>query len=364
MLQIYRTVIINMVMIIIHKHTIKTYEEVWHIIPFLTKCKVKVKVNLVQALRLCTGRTAYRESRGIALLFHDHGTRRGEGSASRPGRSLPPGKIQYSLYRRLGGPQGRSGQVRKISPPPGFDLDFYHLKFYLFVIKCYFYNYVYNIWLWHLIKPQTICTICYVYVFLLLCLCIYNVKFLYSYCYVYVFLLLCLCILIVMFMYFYCYVYVFLSLCLCILIVMFMYFYGYVYVFLLLYVCVLIVMFMYSYFYVYIFICLCILIVMFTYSYFYVYIFLCLCILIVMFMYSYCYVYIFLLLCLCIFIVTSMYSYCYVYVFLLSCFMYSYCYVYVLLLLFIICSVYSLFILPTGTLRFPDWGFSVLFPQL
>jgi hypothetical protein len=25
------------------------------------------------------------------------------------------------LYRRLGGPQGRSGQVRKISPQPGFD---------------------------------------------------------------------------------------------------------------------------------------------------------------------------------------------------------------------------------------------------
>jgi hypothetical protein len=25
------------------------------------------------------------------------------------------------LYRRLGGPQGRSGQVRKTSPPPGFD---------------------------------------------------------------------------------------------------------------------------------------------------------------------------------------------------------------------------------------------------
>ena len=24
-------------------------------------------------------------------------------------------------YRRLGGPQGRSGQVWKISPPPGFD---------------------------------------------------------------------------------------------------------------------------------------------------------------------------------------------------------------------------------------------------
>jgi hypothetical protein len=25
------------------------------------------------------------------------------------------------LYRRLGGPQDRSGQVRKISPPTGFD---------------------------------------------------------------------------------------------------------------------------------------------------------------------------------------------------------------------------------------------------
>ena len=35
--------------------------------------------------------------------------------------ALPPGKTQYPLYRRLGGPQGRSGQVRKISPPAGFD---------------------------------------------------------------------------------------------------------------------------------------------------------------------------------------------------------------------------------------------------
>jgi len=31
-------------------------------------------------------------------------------------------RAQYPLYRRLGGPQGRSGRVRKISPPPtGFD---------------------------------------------------------------------------------------------------------------------------------------------------------------------------------------------------------------------------------------------------
>jgi hypothetical protein len=81
-----------------------------------------VKCSFVQALRLCTGRTAHRGSRGILLYpFMTTALEGGEGSASRPGRSLPPGETQYPLYRRLGGPQGRSGQVRKISPPPGFD---------------------------------------------------------------------------------------------------------------------------------------------------------------------------------------------------------------------------------------------------
>jgi hypothetical protein len=35
--------------------------------------------------------------------------------------ALPPRKTRYPLYRRLGGPQGRSGQVRKFSFLPGFD---------------------------------------------------------------------------------------------------------------------------------------------------------------------------------------------------------------------------------------------------
>ena len=35
--------------------------------------------------------------------------------------ALPPEKSRYPLYRKLGGPQGRSGRVRKISPPSGFD---------------------------------------------------------------------------------------------------------------------------------------------------------------------------------------------------------------------------------------------------
>jgi hypothetical protein len=34
---------------------------------------------------------------------------------------LPLEKTRYPLYRRLDGAQGRSGQVWKISPPPGFD---------------------------------------------------------------------------------------------------------------------------------------------------------------------------------------------------------------------------------------------------
>ena len=80
---------------------------------------VKVKCTLLQALRFCIGRTSHRGSRGIALLFLYHGTRRGEESASHPGRSLPPRKTRYPLYRRLGGPRGRSGQVRNILPPTG-----------------------------------------------------------------------------------------------------------------------------------------------------------------------------------------------------------------------------------------------------
>jgi hypothetical protein len=59
-----------------------------------------------------------RVDRGIDLSFRD--LEGGEWSASRPGR-FTSGKTRYPLYRRLGGPQGRSGRVRKFSIPPGFD---------------------------------------------------------------------------------------------------------------------------------------------------------------------------------------------------------------------------------------------------
>jgi hypothetical protein len=45
----------------------------------------------------------------------------GEGGQRHASAALPPGKSRYLLYRKLGGPQRRSGQVRKISHPPGFD---------------------------------------------------------------------------------------------------------------------------------------------------------------------------------------------------------------------------------------------------
>jgi len=40
----------------------------------------------------------------------------GDWSAARPGRTLPPGKTRYPFYRRLGGPQGRSGRAENLVP--------------------------------------------------------------------------------------------------------------------------------------------------------------------------------------------------------------------------------------------------------
>jgi len=40
----------------------------------------------------------------------------GEWSAACPGRILPPGKTRFPFYRRLGGPQGRSGRAENLVP--------------------------------------------------------------------------------------------------------------------------------------------------------------------------------------------------------------------------------------------------------
>jgi len=40
----------------------------------------------------------------------------GEWSATRPGRTSPPGKTRYLFYRRLGGPQDRLGRSENLVP--------------------------------------------------------------------------------------------------------------------------------------------------------------------------------------------------------------------------------------------------------
>ena len=67
-----------------------------------TVVKVKVKRTLVQALRLCTGPTAHRGSRGIALPFHDHGTRRGVRVQRHAPAALYPGKDPVRTVQEAG----------------------------------------------------------------------------------------------------------------------------------------------------------------------------------------------------------------------------------------------------------------------
>ena len=59
---------------------------------------------------------AQRVGRGIALLFHDRGTRRGWVASSTPLPHFIPGKTRYPFYRRLGGPQSRSGRAENLVP--------------------------------------------------------------------------------------------------------------------------------------------------------------------------------------------------------------------------------------------------------
>jgi len=62
----------------------------------------KVKCTLVEALRLCSGRTAHRGSRGIALLFLDNGTRRGWGVSITPQLLFTPRKDPLPIVQEAG----------------------------------------------------------------------------------------------------------------------------------------------------------------------------------------------------------------------------------------------------------------------
>jgi len=56
----------------------------------------------IQALRLCTGRTAHRGSSSVALLFHDHGTRRGWEISVMSRPLFTPGKDPVPIVQEAG----------------------------------------------------------------------------------------------------------------------------------------------------------------------------------------------------------------------------------------------------------------------
>jgi hypothetical protein len=99
-----------------------------HIIPLLhvstLSChpQVKVKVTCHPCNRHWDSVQAERSIGGVEVYlysFMTNGLEVGEGFTPRP--LFTPGMNRYPLYKRLGWPQGRCGQVRKIPPVPGLD---------------------------------------------------------------------------------------------------------------------------------------------------------------------------------------------------------------------------------------------------
>ena len=87
-----------------------------HIKPYVYVMYLKVTVHSR------TGHKGPEGSSGLALLFLKPRLYREVVGQRHALAILPPEKTRYPLYRRLGGPQGQSGRVRKISPTLGFDL--------------------------------------------------------------------------------------------------------------------------------------------------------------------------------------------------------------------------------------------------
>jgi hypothetical protein len=81
--------------------------------------------TLVQALRFCTGRTAHRGSRGIALPFLDHGTRRGLGVSVTPRPLFTPGKDPVPIVQVTGWAPGPDS----ITDRPARSQSLYRLRY-------------------------------------------------------------------------------------------------------------------------------------------------------------------------------------------------------------------------------------------
>ena len=72
--------------------------------------KVKVKLSHY------TPSVVQRVGRGLVIVFHACGTRSGWVVSSTPWPHFTSGKTRYPFYRRLGGPQGRSGRAENLVP--------------------------------------------------------------------------------------------------------------------------------------------------------------------------------------------------------------------------------------------------------
>ena len=100
-----------------------------------------VKFTLVQALRLCIGRTVHTGSRGIGLPFHDHGTRRGWGVSVTPRPLFTPGKDPVPIAQEAGwapGPVLRGAEnlvPHKIRSPdrPARNQSLYRLSYRAYI---------------------------------------------------------------------------------------------------------------------------------------------------------------------------------------------------------------------------------------
>jgi len=78
--------------------------------------RVKIQFILQQAMKAQRGSRKYSPNLSLILALEQGGC-----STLHPSCFTPRKETQYPLYRRLGGPQGRSRWVQKILPPPRFD---------------------------------------------------------------------------------------------------------------------------------------------------------------------------------------------------------------------------------------------------
>ena len=88
--------------------------EATHYEPLAVSVKGKGKVHPTTGHKGPKGGQRYSSSLPLSSTLDGGGV----GGQHHAPPTLPPGKTRYPLYRRLGGPQGRSERVRKISPPP------------------------------------------------------------------------------------------------------------------------------------------------------------------------------------------------------------------------------------------------------